>query len=952
VVTIKRLVLVLTFLCGVHLQGGHYYPNFASWYAACNSLPRPSIPWDNRHVASLGTKTALDKDSFLGMFDKYYKAYKAYNDQHASPSDIRALQQGSDFAQQNKGLSPHVCKIELPNNAIVAFHGDLHGDVHSLNAFIRRLQRDGYMTSEDGFKIKDPTFYMVFLGDYTDRGLYGMEVIYTIMRLKLANPEQVFLVRGNHEDLDIINRFGFADELKRKLALTKGRALSSTSGFIRANVDVVEDVDECLEQLNRFYNALPVALYIGTKNPETNHKDFILCCHGGIEIGFDEKSLLSSERAKECQFIGSLKRATNLSQYSVSVQQELSRLVLKNSLKGVSRYDAYDIGFMWNDFHVDSSKPSEFNEYRGTGLVIGKSLLKDHLRSRSLQGSHSLNGVFRAHQHSTKLSPMMQRILNKDNQSPIGEEGVGKIWDRRSRSQSAMALWPGIVATFSVSPFTPYSVAGIDYDTFGLLRLAPEFESWQLEVVRIDKHNLLKPVVLMKKPWKVPHVEKLTSPVQKTMATTFLKIFASLVQKSNKFNEVTPFPTTANRIGVIAKNDPAMQQVIVKQAMNTRPIIHQSVMAFIDTFLSYKKVHGSTIEKEMYDNMDRSTFISRLLIKRPLMFMTEYDKYILRNNESGAGGFENIGTAREQKPLILKDYISYDEMQIAALLGVSTPTFFINNGDRDNKAIAQPLSTFEREGVYVGLVGARFERRGLMEWQHIMVDANQNTPEHGYGSKADPNAPATQKVRMWEGLYGIKFATFDQASNDRTGRFIKTYDGYFDTLAYKKRMQMVIEPFLLDANERGKEYGKKVYCHVVGLGIGVWAQEEHAQANVMVQVYNNLIKKHALTHISDINFSWFPDNIEKNGIQKRGKDQNINVTFTKRNPADTLEGDGEGKLVVAQYAWDGNSYPGNEYWAGMLSASGDPAAASCSTIAELQNPLINSAVSGENIRVY
>lgn len=52
------------------------------------------------------------------------------------------------------------------------------------------------------------------------------------------------------------------------------------------------------------------------------------------------------------------------------------------------------------------------------------------------------------------------------------------------------------------------------------------------------------------------------------------------------------------------------------------------------------------------------------------------------------------------------------------------------------------------------------------------------------------------------------------------------------------------------------------------------------------------------------------------------------------------------------YAWDGNALPGNEFWMGSLSASGDPAAACSSLISELHNPHINMPmVSGRNLHI-
>jgi hypothetical protein len=206
------------------------------------------------------------------------------------------------------------------------------------------------------------------------------------------------------------------------------------------------------------------------------------------------------------------------------------------------------------------------------------------------------------------------------------------------------------------------------------------------------------------------------------------------------------------------------------------------------------------------------------------------------------------------------------------------------------------------------LVGARFERENLMEWQHLMVTETQNTPANGYGAEGE--GPRRELLQIWATLYGVPyFPSFHEIQGAPEGHFLACgyrREHYLNTKLYERRIELVAEPFLLDANARAFKLKKKAYCTVVGLGLGVWLVHPY-QANLMCGVFEKLLRDLPLPHISDLTFSYFPPDLECSP----GRNDCV-VSFQKRDPAAKLED--PNKVNISMYAWDGNSYPGNEFW--------------------------------------
>ena len=76
----------------------------------------------------------------------------------------------------------------------VTIFGDIHGQFYDLLAIFKH-EHIGCPSRTDG--------KMVFMGDYVDRGLYGVETILLVMMLKQCYPDKIYLLRGNHETRDL-----------------------------------------------------------------------------------------------------------------------------------------------------------------------------------------------------------------------------------------------------------------------------------------------------------------------------------------------------------------------------------------------------------------------------------------------------------------------------------------------------------------------------------------------------------------------------------------------------------------------------------------------------------------------------------------------------------------------------------------------------------------------------
>ncbi|XP_045119074.1 uncharacterized protein LOC123509005 isoform X2 [Portunus trituberculatus] len=409
------------------------------------------------------------------------------------------------------------------------------------------------------------------------------------------------------------------------------------------------------------------------------------------------------------------------------------------------------------------------------------------------------------------------------------------------------------------------------------------------------------------------------------------------------------FPTQTARLKTLLKGGVHDEATLEEHVNSAYPVVHERVLPLLAAFLHFKRHHGRKKEREVYGTLGLLDLVDRLLKKRPIVFYNPSDVYVLRDGFEGCDGFQDIGHSKEHGRLILRDYLSYDEMKLSALVAVSSHSVFINDGGRHNRGLPAASDNFVPRGVIVGQVGARFEREGVMEWQDCVVTPHQNTPYRGYG-KEPPSQP--RLARLWAHLWGEPFLpSWEEAAKCSEDEFVPhSSELLFNVRVYKARIQLPAETLLAEAGARAASVGLKAYVRVVGLGLGVWSFTPR-QKQLFVDAWADALAAADTSYISHVDFTWISD-VTRCGEAGDGEEfpgKGVVIRFTKSGLHSAPLPDGT--LLVTSFAWDSNSLPGNEYWRGMLSASGDPAAACSSTVAELHNSLINPRVTATNLHV-
>jgi len=210
---------------------------------------------------------------------------------------------------------------------IAYFIGDTHGSYEESLIAITYFEK---------ILEKSPDVKIIFDGDYVDRNLYDLENLTLITAFFLLYPNNVVMLRGNHEDQTINRYYGFYRNLK--------------------DYFIIQDrIDEIYGLILEFFMRLPI-IHIFTLKSSNGEEKKIITVHGGIPVD--------------------IKNPSN----PVSLDDLESKLIFK--VPSSEQFDDYMWGLLWSD---PKENVIDYESHPETGRnYFGESIFQKFMETNKL----------------------------------------------------------------------------------------------------------------------------------------------------------------------------------------------------------------------------------------------------------------------------------------------------------------------------------------------------------------------------------------------------------------------------------------------------------------------------------------------------------------------------------------------------------------------------------------
>ncbi len=351
---------------------------------------------------------------FIEYLEKYITMQKKFlNDTEClNDKDITTLI--NKMINETESIYPFVLKYTVEPGTYFYLWGDTHGDIKALSESLYKLHQENVINDDLTIINKNALFF--FLGDLIDRGEHGPDTLTLLFMFATKNPRQVFIVRGNHEDVAIAQHYGFFQQLKT---------------FYQQNNQTTYNYSDMQKKIVPFFNLLPVAAFVGC------NQNYLQLCHGGFEARYNPKNLIESKNAICFEKINAFKISDHLwnNQYPDTSLENLGiDSEYKNTFKQlwdtekIPPFNLHTLGFLWNDF--TQSNITTYSKNRG--IMIGKTLGEKIIAEYS-QGESKVKGIIRAHQHNDTM-PGIFNIKNR---------GVYTLWNNQVLTTIGTGIYTG-----------------------------------------------------------------------------------------------------------------------------------------------------------------------------------------------------------------------------------------------------------------------------------------------------------------------------------------------------------------------------------------------------------------------------------------------------------------------------------------------------------------------------